>query len=143
MGAVQQPANGFGDDPDRRPEHERDLDKGRQAFDLAMAVVVIFIGWPVGDPDRDQREHGGNQVDRRVRGFGQHAERPGDEASQQLERGNNRGGQNGEQRSRPLGGLGALRCRCRRAHGSDGTAAGCGLHIPGSSLLSTGTGKWR
>ncbi len=45
-------ADGLGDDPDAGGEHEDGFDEGGEAFDLAVAVVVVLVGGAVGDAGR-------------------------------------------------------------------------------------------
>ena len=68
--------HGFDHDPDGRGNHDYHLDKGGERLDLAMAVVVVVIGWAVRDADGEERDYSSEQIDARVRGFGEHAERP-------------------------------------------------------------------
>ena len=57
------------DDPDAGGEHDAGLDEGGERLDLAVTVVVIFVGGPVGDLDGEERDGGGDEVDCGMRGF--------------------------------------------------------------------------
>ena len=125
----EQAADGLGDDPDAGGEHEAGFDEGGEAFDLAVAVVVVFVGGAVGHLDGEEGEGCGDEVDGRVRGLGEHAEGPGEETGDELENGDEEGSEYGEEGGRTLGGASrhvgpasrVVSGRC--AHGSDGT--GC------------------
>ena len=109
--------DGFGDDPDAGGEHDEGLDEGGERFDLAVAVVVVFVGGTVGDLDGEQGDDGGDEVDAGMRGFAEHAERAGEKAGEQFEQGDDAGGEDGENGGRALGGVGLLRLASRMAVG--------------------------
>ena len=122
-------AYGFRKDPDAGGEHEDGFDGGGEAFDLAVAVGVIGVGGPVGDLDGEESDGGGDEVDAGVSGFGEHAERAGEDAGKEFEERDTQGGDDGEERGgtlramrgRGLVGLG----RCAHQVMLHGGAAGC------------------
>ena len=73
------------DDPDARCEHENGFDEGRKAFNFAVTVVVLFIRRSVSDVDGEERYQGSDEIDRRVCGLGQHAERAGEDPGKELQ----------------------------------------------------------
>ena len=84
-----------------------------------MAVGVVVVGGTVGDLDGEEGDAGGDEVDAGVSGFGEHAERAGEEAGEELEERDTEGGEDGEERGGTLGvvrGRGLLG-RGRLAHG--------------------------
>ena len=96
---------------------------------FAVAVVVLIVGGAVGDLHGEEGDGGGDEVDGGVRGFGEHAERTGEEAGDELEDGDDEGGEHGEEGGGALGGARRSLCPAGRvvsgrgAHGSDGTAS--------------------
>jgi hypothetical protein len=64
----------FCDQPDAGGKHDSGFDKGGERFDLAVAVVVVFVGWAVGDVDGEESNDGGDKVDAGVGGLGDHTE---------------------------------------------------------------------
>ena len=112
-------ANSLGDNPDAGGEHDAGFDEGGERFDLAVAVVVVLIGRLVGNLDGEQRDDGGKQVDGRMGRFGQHAQRAGEDAGEELEQRNHTGSEHGEDCSRAFS-------RMRRA--GSGFVHGRGAH---------------
>ena len=90
--AEDEAVDGLVDDPDGGGEHEAGFDEGGEGFDLAVAVVVVFVGGAAGDLDGEEGDRRGDKIDGGVCGLGQHAERTGEQAGDELERGNDGGG---------------------------------------------------
>ena len=65
----EEAAKGLGDDPERGAEHEDGFDEGGEAFDLAVAVVVVVVGGAVGDADGEEGDGGGDEIDGGVGGL--------------------------------------------------------------------------
>ena len=76
---------------------------GGEAFELAVAVVVLLVGGAVGDADGEEGDGGGDEVDAGVGGFGEHAERAGEDAGDELEQRDGRGGEHRGERGGALG----------------------------------------
>jgi hypothetical protein len=94
--AEEDAVDGLIDDPEGGREHEAGFNEGGEAFDLAVTVVVIFVGGAVGHLDGEEGDGGGDEVDGGVRRLAQHAERAGEQAGEQLEQGDDRGGGDGK-----------------------------------------------
>ena len=88
-----------------------------------MSVGVVGIGRAVGDLDGEEGDAGGDEVDAGVCGLGEHTERTGEEAREEFEESDAKGGEDGEERSRTLGVVGGsgLLGRGRLVHGKDAT----------------------
>ena len=129
--AEEDAADGLGEDPDAGAEHEEGLDAGGEAFDLAVAVGVVGVGGAVGDLDGEEGDAGGDEVDAGVCGLGEHTERAGEEAGEEFEESDAKGGEDGEERCGTLGVVGGsgLLGRGRLVHGEM-------LH--GTEMRSTG-----
>ena len=67
----------------------------------------LVVGGPVGDADGEEGDGGGDEVDAGVRGLGEHAERAGKDAGEELEQGDGEGGEDGGERGGVLFGVGA------------------------------------
>jgi len=135
-------ADGGGEDPDAGAEHENGLDGGGQAFDLAVAVVVAGVGGAVGDLDGEEGDGGGDEVDAGVCSLGEHAERAGEKAGEELEECDAEGGGDGEERGSALGAVRGGFGRGRLVHGRDATWCGwifgwCGEWEAASFSLTT------
>ena len=109
--------------------------KADERFDLAVAVVVIFVGGPVGDLDREERDGGGDEIDGGVRGLGQHTERSGEDSGEQFEQRNNARGDDGKDRCRAFDGVRRRRrpagwrfVHGRGAHGRNATGSAAPAH---------------
>jgi hypothetical protein len=102
-------ADGLGDDPEAGDEHEAGLDEGGEALHLAVAVVVLVVGGAVGDLDGEEGDGGGDEIDGGVGGLGEHAERAGEKAGDQLEQGESEGRGDRDQSGGTLCGVGLLR----------------------------------
>ena len=87
-------------DPNGRAEHQEDLDKRRDVFNLGVAVGMVFVGGLVGDLDGQVGEPGADEVERGVGGVGQNAERAGKQTGGELEQGDDEGGQRGAEGDR-------------------------------------------
>ncbi len=98
-------ADGLGENPDAGGEHEEGLDEGGEAFNFAVAVVVVLVGGAVGDLDGEEGDGGGAEVDAGVGGLGEHAEGAGEEAGKELEQGDDQRGEDGQERGGTLGGV--------------------------------------
>jgi len=94
--AENDPANGFGEDPDAGGEHEDGFDAGGEAFDLAVAVGVACVGGAVGDVNGEECDGGGDEIDAGVCGLREHAERTGEETGDEFEERDGEGGEDGE-----------------------------------------------
>ena len=80
-------ANGFVNDPGTGGEEQEGLEKSREVFDLAVAVAVLFIGWPARHTHRKQRHDGRDKIQSAVSNFRQDAQAAGHDADDQLEQG--------------------------------------------------------
>ncbi len=67
-----------------------------------MAILVVGIGWLVGNAYRKESDQGRNQVEARVGGFGKNPEAAGSDAHSDLEPGNDDGGEDGISRGGAL-----------------------------------------
>ena len=78
-GAVgaQQPLHGFPDHARGEQEQERGLGQRRDALDLAVPVLVLAVGRLAGDAHREISDHGGGEIEQRMRGFRENGERAG------------------------------------------------------------------
>ena len=99
MLAEDDATDGFGEDPDRGAEHDDGFDEGGEGFDFSVAVVVGVVGGAVGDVDGDEGDGGGDEIDAGVGGFGEHAERSGEESGEEFA-GNQGDGEGGEDREK-------------------------------------------
>ena len=86
------------DDHPGADQDQHALDRGSEVLDLLVAVGVLGVGRLVGLADRDQRDHRGHQVDRRVQRLGDDRDRAGDRAGGELERDQHRVGDDRERR---------------------------------------------
>ena len=68
----------------REEEEKRRFRERRDAFELAMSVVVFVVGGLTGDADREVRHHRGGEIDQRMRGLRQDRERAGHHADHAL-----------------------------------------------------------
>ena len=87
---------GLGTDEAAGGHHEHDLDDGGKVLHLAVAIVVLLVGGPIGYTDAPQRDRCGDEIDAGVRGFAEHAKGTGEQPGDQLEqrdaaRGHDRG----------------------------------------------------
>ena len=124
-------ADGLGYDPDAGGEHDAGFHECRERLDLAVSVVVVFVRGSVGDLDGEQGDGGGDQVDGGVSRLAEHAERAGENSSQQLEQRNDAGGEDGKCRRGALSSMGlagSLLVDGRWAHGRDATGSATQAH---------------
>ena len=84
--ADDQPAGRLEDDDPGADQDQHALDRRGQVLDLLVAVGVLAVGGLVGLADRDEGDHRGEQVDRRVDRLGDDRDRAGDRAGGELER---------------------------------------------------------
>jgi hypothetical protein len=85
MGAgCEQARDGFPDHPDRKPEQQRGLRQRRDALDLAVTVVMLLVRGLAGDAHGEIGHHRGDEVDQRMRRFGQHRQRARGESDHAL-----------------------------------------------------------
>ena len=73
--ARAQPPHGCEQHVDREPREQPGLYQRRERFELAVAVMVAFVGGLVGLAHREEGEDGGAGVDGVVRGFRQQRQR--------------------------------------------------------------------
>jgi hypothetical protein len=106
MAMVDDALDGGGDEEDTGRQHDDGFDEGGEGLDLAVTIVVALVGGAVGDFDGEEGDGGGDEVDAGVGGLAQQAEGAGDEAGGELERGHERGGDDGEDGGGALGGVG-------------------------------------
>ncbi len=108
--AVRQPPRRLEGDRQRHQQQERALGERRQVLGLAVAVVVLLVGRADRHPHREQREQRGHEVGARVDRLGHEGQRAGGQAGGQLDRHQERGRRDADQRRashRPaVGGLG-------------------------------------
>ena len=71
----QQPLERLPDDKARQHEQQAGFDQCRDAFDLAVAVMVLCVGGLAGDAHRVPGHHGRDEIERRMRGLGKQRER--------------------------------------------------------------------
>jgi len=96
--AEEDPAHGLVDDPGAGEEEQQGLDEGRDVLDLAVSVGVRFVRRPVRDTDGDEGDQRGDEVESRMGGLGQDAERAAEEADDELHPRQAQGGQHGAPR---------------------------------------------
>ena len=72
------------DDDAGEKEQQRGLRQRRDAFELAVPVMMLFVGRFAGNPHGDIGHHGGGEIDQRMRGFRQDRERAGHHADHAL-----------------------------------------------------------
>ena len=53
----------FPDDPDARQQQQAGLDEGGKIFDFAVSILMIRVGWLIGNPDGKKRNDGGDQIE--------------------------------------------------------------------------------
>ena len=82
--AAEQPLCRLPDHHAGQHEQQRGLGERGDAFDLAVAVVVLLVGRLAGDAHREIGHHGRDEVDQRMRGLGQDRERAGHHADHAL-----------------------------------------------------------
>ena len=97
----EDPPDGLVDDPGAGDEEEHRLDEGGEVLDLAVAVRVGLVGRPVRDADGDEGDERGDEIEPRMGGLGQDAERAAEETDDELHAGQAHGGEDGA-RGRPL-----------------------------------------
>ncbi len=69
MAAEEDAVDGLVDDPDGGGEHEAGLDEGGERLDLAVAIVVVFVGGAIGGAHGEEGDGGGDHIDAGMRGF--------------------------------------------------------------------------
>ncbi len=92
--AEEQTHDRFVDDPDAGQQKQAGFDEGGEVLDLAVAILMVGVGGLVGDSDREICEQGGDQIQSRVRGFGEDAEAARSDADDDLSAGDEEGGDN-------------------------------------------------
>ena len=93
--AEEDPLDRLIDDPAAGDEKEDGLDEGGEILDLAVAVRMGFVGRAVRDADGDEGDERGDEVEPRMGGLGQDAERSAEEADDELHAGQAQGGDDG------------------------------------------------
>ena len=73
-GLAQEAFAGFPHHHSRQQEKEGGLGECRDAFHLAVAVMMFVVGRPVGDADGEIGHHRRGDVDQRMRRLGQNGE---------------------------------------------------------------------
>ena len=101
--------SGFVDDPDAGEQQQAGLDEGGEVLHFAVPVLVIGVGRLVGNPDRHQRDDGGDQIERGVQGFRKNAQAAGGDAHHNFQSGDGERRQNGVSRHRALFGAHGVR----------------------------------
>ena len=96
--ACEQAVDGLVADRERDEQEEGALGERREVLRLAVAVVVLAVGRAQRDADREQRQQRGHEVGRRVGGLGEEGDRAGGETRAELERDEEAGGDDAEQR---------------------------------------------
>ena len=76
-GMKEEALAGFVDDPDAGQQQQAGFEEGGEALDFAVAVLMIGVGGLVGDANRKIGKRRGDQVESRVRGFGEDAQAAG------------------------------------------------------------------
>ena len=103
LGADDQLVGRLVDDHAGADQDQHPLDRGREVFDLLVAVGVLRVGRLVGFADREVGDDRGDQVDQRVQRLGQDRDRAGDRASGELDRDQGRVGGDREPGRTPFG----------------------------------------
>ncbi len=95
-------------DPGAGDEEENRLDQGAEVLDLAVPVRVIVVGRLARDAHGQVRDQGGDEIEERVGRFGQDPQAHGQEADDELQHGQDDGGEDRVAGGRLLFSLGAL-----------------------------------
>lgn len=74
-------------DPDANGENEGGEDEGGDAFDSFVAVLVVAVGFFVGEFDADDYDDGADEVGDGVDGVGDHGGGVGEDAGEEFEGG--------------------------------------------------------
>ena len=77
--------DGFVGDPEAGDDHQAGFHEGGEVLNLAVAVGVIFVGGLAGDAHREEGEARAQQVDAGMRRIGEHAQRTGEDAGDNLQ----------------------------------------------------------
>ena len=125
--ALAQPAVGFDQDAARQHIEHRDHDQRRQAFELAVAVMMLRVGGAVGNPHHHPGHDGRDQVDRRVQGLGDQGQAADGDADRELG-----GGHGGAGKDRDRGDAGF--------DGVNGLAHGRGCSSPSGNIKAPSGG---
>ena len=95
-------------DPGAGDEEENRLDQGAEVLDLAVPVRVIVVGRLARDAHGQVRDQGGDEIEKRVGRLGQDPQAHGQEADDELQQGQDDGGEDRVAGGRLLLSLGAL-----------------------------------
>jgi len=87
--------DGFIDDPGASQKQEKRLGEGAEVFDLAVTVLVVFIGSAVADANGEECDEGRNEIEGGMGGFREDAEAAGEDADDRLHRREEDGGDDG------------------------------------------------
>lgn len=93
---VEQAIDAQVDDRGRGDEDHDPFQRGGEILRLAVVEVVVVVGRPGGDGQRDQGDDGGHQVDHRFGGVRQQAHRAGDRPGAALEQHRQHRGHDGQ-----------------------------------------------
>jgi len=77
-------------------DEQTGLKESREVFEFAVTVGMTFVGRPVGDTDRKKSDHGGDQVEAGMQGFGEDAKAAGAPDEKGLQAKEKSGGANAE-----------------------------------------------
>ena len=58
----KEPSYGLVDDPDTGDQQKQGLDEGGEVLDLPVAIVMLTVRWPPGDPNRQECNDRRNEV---------------------------------------------------------------------------------
>ena len=129
----EKPLDGFVDDPDAGEQQQAGLEEGGEIFHFAVAVLVIGVGGLVGNPNRHQRDDGGDQIESGMQSFRKNAQAAGGNAHHNFQRGDGERRQHGVPRHGALFGAHGLRTVNRGRSRHSGIIAMRSVVQPGTS----------
>ena len=122
--AFAQTAVGFDQNAARQHIEQRDDAERRNAFELAVAVMMFLVGGPVGNPHHHPGDDGGDHVDRRVQRLGDQGETADGDADRELGRGHAGAGEDRDRRDAGFDGVGGF------VHGLRFSSRSCNIKAP-------------
>src|SRR5215813_11224583 len=95
----EQAIEGFVNDVESGDKKQRGFDKGREIFELPVAIGMALVGGLIGHANRKERDDRGDQIETRVQCFGKNTKAAGADDQKCLERDQDDGGTDAQQRS--------------------------------------------
>ena len=122
--AFAQTAPGFDQNAAGQHVEQRDDAQRRNAFELAVAVMMFLVGGPVGHPHHHPGDDGRDHVDRGVQRFRDQRETADGDADREFGRGHAGAGEDRDRRDAGFDGVGGF------AHGRGFSSPSCNIKAP-------------